>query len=180
MNGPDPNQRRLVLVAAAAGIASFIMTLAAADLLTHDGNSAKKRLEKKKLEQAGRAIMANLYTFHATPTEPIPYRNRFGLLMVDPHRDYVKSFTSLYSWEILELVEKLRPAISEARETSWRPTPVGKMYDANGQLKKKRGRPPKYDETDRLIFTLEFLREGAALKKMVRQLFAPPSLLSPY
>lgn len=160
----DAWQRRLRLLFGVAACCLCVSVTAGlvAEVTFCGENSKEKRREKRKREQDDRNIMANLFTFHAPPTQPIPYRDRYGELMEDPNREYVKHFTSMYSWELVDLVAILSVDISAARETSWRPVPSDREEEGSG---KKRGRPVKYDVMNRLLFTLEFLKEGPTGKK---------------
>ena len=92
-------------------------------LLQVESNEKEEQRKKRKREHELMDNMQNMVPPHSAPTIPIPYRNRFGVLMADPNRQYVKRLTHMYSWEIVELAELLKPYISAPRTTSWRPTP---------------------------------------------------------
>ena len=123
-------------------------------LLQVESNEKEEQRKKRKREHELMDNMQNMVPPHSAPTIPIPYRNRFGVLMADPNRQYVKRLTHMYSWEIVELAELLKPYISAPRTTSWRPTPKNPPG-------LKRGKPPKYDPINRLLFTLEWLSSGS-------------------
>ena len=120
---------------------------------------SQKRKKRKKEESEAMPIMKNLFSFTGSPQLPLQYRDRFGRMTEDPNREYCKKLTHMYSWEILDLAELVKDDIEFARETDWRPNV------RNPRNKKTKGRPPKYDYINRLLFVLEWLSDGEKLHK---------------
>ena len=115
------------------------------------------RSRKRKREDELRPLMKNLFTFRDKPLVPLgPGKDRWGQMTEDTNRQYCKKLTHMYSWELESILEKCIDGIEGPRYTSWRPTPKGNS---------KRGRPPKFDSMNRLVFVLEWLSNGDFLYK---------------
>jgi hypothetical protein len=124
----------------------------------------KLKKKRKKLEIEAQPWMANLYRYLDTrPQTPLQYMDRWGRLIDDPNRQYSRKLTHMFSWEILDLAELLKSEIESPRLTIWRSAPSENLQRDFGH--KKRGRPPKYDHINRLIFVLEFLATGCDVHK---------------
>ena len=115
--------------------------------------SETERRKRKKQEIDELPLMRNLFSFRDRPQLPLAHIDRFSAFMADPNRNVCHKLTHLYAHEFVELAELLQEEIAAARETSWRPNVKNK-----GQSGK--GRPPKYDPTNRLLFVLEWLGTG--------------------
>ena len=116
------------------------------------GSAAERRRKKKQLIDE-LPLMRNLFTFRERPQLPLPHIDRFSQMMADPSRNVCHKLTHLYAHEFAELAELLHEEIAAARETSWRP-------DVKNKGQHGKGRPPKYDTTNRLLFVLEWLATG--------------------
>lgn len=127
------------------------ISLIAGILRNREETSIEKKRKRKRIEDE-LPYMKNLSKYLGAPQRPLEYRDRFGSLMEDPNRDYCKKLTHMFSWEIIELAELCKFDIEAPRQTSWRPNTSERVDN-----QKKRGRKPKYNYLNRLLFVLDWL-----------------------
>ena len=150
----EANTTSMLFAGCLVAIAAFQQKISLVHALVFEDDEETEKRKKRRLEYESLPVMYNLpSTRDGPPVVPIPYRDRFGNMTEDPNRDYVRKLTHMYSWEIVELAMKLKPLIEEPRQTSWRKKPKNRKGT-------KRGRPPKYDPLNRLLFCLEWLSAG--------------------
>lgn len=126
----------------------------------------RKRLERKRRrEELGELpLMKNLFGFRERPQQPLgPYRDAFGAMTTDVNRNYCQKLTHLYSWELLDLADLVRDDVEAARETNWKCRRIQRPVKHRGQ--KNRGRPPKVDYINRLVYVLEWLATGDSVDR---------------
>jgi DDE superfamily endonuclease len=127
--------------------------IVAADATLSSRETDAERRRKRKAIEDTLPYMKNLYSYRGEPRNALAYRDRFGALADDPNRNYCKKLTHMYSWEILDLAELLKDAIEKPRQTRWRHRP-------RNPNQRGKGRPPKYNYINRLLFVLEWLSCG--------------------
>jgi hypothetical protein len=158
----NKRKRNFQLVAAIGSIlliiatASHIQTIVSAtqSSMFLDTEAKKRQRFEEECEEAPlmKNIFRQFYENPQRPTVPLRYEDRFGRMMEDPNRGWVKKLTHMFSWEFLELAELLQQKIEAPRETKWR----GEVKFP-GEVKTRGGRPPKYDYLNRLLFVLEWM-----------------------
>ena len=117
-------------------------------------NRKRRREEEKELP-----LMKNLFQFRCRPQQPLgPCRDAFGQMTYDVNRRYCEKLTHFYSWELEELAELVKKDVEAARETDWKCRKEKRPVKNKGQSGK--GRPPKVNYVNRLVYCLEWLATG--------------------
>ena len=159
-------KRRIVAVAVAiVGLVSVAFSQQQGIInavVAMQSNSAQgKRLDRKRRreEQEELPLMKNLYAFRSRPQQPLgPYRDQYGQMINDVNRRYCEKLTHFYSWELEELAEMVKNDVEAARETDWNCRRTKRPVKHKGQS--GRGRPPKVDHMNRLVYVLNWLSTG--------------------
>ena len=148
-----------VAVAVAAVVSGGAVGAAAAASITQQVEHERQRRKRRHDELEERPIMKNLYKFRESPQIPLgPAVDRFGAMVADINRGYVKQLTHLYSWELLELAELVKAGVEAPRAATTKSRREKRPVKHPGVP--NRGRPPKLNYVARLVHLLEWLNTG--------------------
>lgn len=157
-----------VVAVAVAGMNNLILTdslVQAQATLAEDAKTTRRKRKRNEEERTFQPLMKTILNnpaFHQAPLYPLERKEMIAQLLLDQNRNYSKTFTNLYSWELLELADLLKDKIEEPRNTIWRKKRKRNNYKDPERSKK---RACNHDYIHRTFFCLEWLANGCEFKK---------------
>lgn len=80
-------------------------------IVAFDDNEEDRKRKERQEEDEILPYMRNIYGFQGAPQVPLQYRDRFGIQVKDPQRNYCVKLSHMFSWEIVDLAHLLNQDI---------------------------------------------------------------------